>query len=224
MRKYLIFFILLTVCLFAWCKPAYGAGASIRLYPNTGYASLGSEFSVDIMLDTAGEETNQTVVVLKYDPAKLEVTKAEYGDLYCDYPDDKSSIDNTEGILKITGFCQQPYKTNGEAGLFARITFQSLVEGVTRVTFEYDGSDDEWMTSVMSVDSPPENILTVAPARGTYTVISKTSKPTGPKLPGVGLFDSKWVYVGGGLIGGGVLAFAVIEVISFAKRVSTKRD
>lgn len=183
-------------------RASYAAGPSLSLYPETGYAALNKDFSVDIMLDTGGEDTTTTRAVFRFDPDKLQVVEAQHGDLYCQYPEDEYTVDNEGGWVMLTGFCLDPYYNSGSSpGVFGRITFKPLIEGTVTMNFEFDGDDKEWKSIVKDNGSPPQNMLTNDPSGGTYTVVSSMPSSSGTagttgKLPGVGIFDNNVVVWG----------------------------
>lgn len=194
-----ILFVCLSIFL-GFANASHAAGPDLSLYPSTGYAVLNKDFSVDIMLDTGGEDTTTTHAVFRFDPDKLQVIKAQHGDLYCQYPEDEYTVDNTGGWIMLTGFCLDPYYNSGSSpGLFGRITFRPQVEGIVTMNFEFNGDDEEWKSIVKDNGSPPQCILTDTPTGGTYTVVSSvpdSSAGTSGKLPGVGIFDNNFAVWG----------------------------
>ncbi|MDD3662209.1 MAG: hypothetical protein PHG63_04055 [Candidatus Dojkabacteria bacterium] len=195
---------------------------TVKLYPATGYAELGKNFSIDIMLDTGGQDTISTQAVFRFDPSKVRVTKAEYGDLYCQYPTDEYTVDNTLGWVKLTGFCLDPaYNSGSSPGLFGRITFIPLVTGTTTFRFEETGSDDEWISKLTNDGSPPQAISPVMYTGGTYTIVSSVNSGGSSgqgSLPGVGLFDGKAAIYGGGLLACAGTVFVADTVIRRIRR------
>lgn len=198
-------------------EPVFAAEPTVEFYPESGYAVLGKDFTVDIMLNTHGEDTTTTQVVFTFDPDKVRVTEAKHGDLYCQYPEDEFTVDNTNGVVKLTGFCLDPYYNSGDdSELFGRFTFKPLEEGDVSFVFEHNGSENEWKTVVKNNGSPPQNILDSKPSGGTYTVVSEipsgstTSGDVEPQsnLPVVGLFDKYGIFVGIGFVTLGILVIA----------------
>ncbi len=203
---------------------ANAANPSLSLYPATGYALLGKNFTVDIMLDTGGEDTTTARAVFRFDPEKLRVTKAEYAELYCQYPEDEYTVDNTLGWVKLTGFCLDPYYNSGStAGLFGRITFVPLVEDVITLDFVETYKDDEWESMIMDAGSPPQEILGLQVSNGSYTVVSQIDGgSTTEKLPGVGLWDDNKVVIGVIFVAGAlvVLVGGSVAVSALRKKKS----
>lgn len=223
-KKFVIQFILsvFVFLLVATSRPIFAAGPELSLYPDSGYAILNKDFSVDIMLDTGGEETNMTRAVFRFDPEKVTVVKAQHGDLYCGYPEEDYAVDNTDGWVMLTGFCQDPYyKSDSTPGLFGRITFRPLVEGEVEFTFEFEGEDDDWNSVIMKAGSPPENVLMTAPEGGKYTVVTSLPQDGGTstgKLPGVGIFENKTLLLGISLFALSLLVLVIDVVVVLVKR------
>ncbi|MEA3357160.1 MAG: hypothetical protein U9Q67_01890 [Patescibacteria group bacterium] len=204
------------------------ADPTMYLFPESGYALLNQNFAVDIMLDSGGNDLKSTRAVFGFDPAKLQVVEAQHGELFCQYPEDEYSVDNENGWVMLTGFCQdEPYNSGSEPGLFGRITFKSLIEGELSLNFEFDGSGDEWQTWMLDTMSPPQQISMSTPGGGTYMVVSEipvgqvdTSPGSTGTLPGVGIFDDKWFMVGLLLVSASVLVVIIDSVVSWVKRLN----
>lgn len=207
---------------------AYAASTSFSLYPSSGYAILNQDFAVDIMLDTGSRNTTTARAVLSFNPQQLRITKAEFGSLYCQYPDDEYSSDNTSGQIILTGFCLDPYyNSNSTPGLFGRVTFKPLIEGTAVINFVYSGSDVAGVSVIKDTGSPPINILTSRPSGGSYSVVTLVPSGTTPsqtRLPSVGLFDNKVLLIGGSLILSSVVLLCGTSIISAIKKANTHRD
>lgn len=206
-KRFLIAAVLTTVILVvSLVSPlaAFAVGPSFNLYPSTGYALLGKEFATDIMLDTGSEDLTMARAVFRFNPAKVRVTKAEHGDLFCQYPEDEYTVDNSLGWVKLTGFCLDPYYNSlGTEGLFGRITFVPLVEGETTFKFVQSYEDDEWESTMKDAGSPPLAVTGIAFSGGTYTVVSSIdgAQPVDGTLPGVGIFDDTRIVIGMAFVG-----------------------
>lgn len=205
-------------------------GPAFSLYPNSGYAILNQEFVVDILLDTGGRDTTSARAVLTFTPSQLQIVRAQFGSLYCQYPDDDYISDNTNGKLVLTGFCLDPYySSSGTPGLFGRITFRPLIEGTANVNFSFTGTDVTSSTVIKDIGSPPINILAARPTGGSFSVVtqipSTPSRPTTkPTLPGVGIFDNKTVIIGVGLVVAAVVLIVGGRIWSSAAKEKQYRD
>jgi hypothetical protein len=208
-RSWFIASLFVTVAMLLLPAAARAAGPSFTLYPSTGYALIGENFAVDVMLDTGGENVTMARAVFRFDPTEVRVTKAEYGELFCQYPEDDYTVDNTLGWVKLTGFCLDPYyNSSGTPGLFGRFTFVPLVQGETTFTFVRDYTDEEWESALMNAGSPPQQLSGLSVSGGTYTAVASIdgAQPVDGTLPGVGLFDDKRVLLGSGLFALGIAA------------------
>lgn len=201
--------------------PARANAASMALYPERGYALLNKPFAVDIMLDTGGEDTTEARAVFKFDRTRVKVTKAEYADLFCQYPEDQYAVDNSAGWIKLTGYCNDPYyNSNGTPGLFGRFTFEPIMEGIVQFDFVDSYEDEDWISRILDTSSPPQELSGMSFSGGTYTVVSSVEpvnngdkNGTKTKLPGVGILDDKRILLGATLIAAGAFVFVLDRVI-----------
>lgn len=163
---------------------ASASSGEFTLYPPGGNAyDSGEGFTVDILIDSGGNELVEARAVITFDPELVKVTEAKRNNsLFLTWPSDESTIDNENGVVMLTGFTQsgtgEPYITEGDPDVFARLTFEVLKEGELTLDWEYSGNN-ETFTSVMTTDgSPPDNILEAKPDSGVYTlIISGTAQP-----------------------------------------------
>jgi hypothetical protein len=215
-------------------SPAMAASPRIYLYPQTGYALLGENFTADIMLDTRGSDTTKVKAVIEFDPELVEVTEAKHGDIFCQYPEDEYTVDNQEGWIVLTGFCLDPiYRTSSEAELFGRFTFRPRKEGTVDMDFITENGTDDNYTLAMDTSSPPQ-VIDVTAEGAQYTIASDVSPGDPGKdpgdgdgdddLPDVGSFDTNIFWIGGGLIGLGAGIFISSGLISKIKNASQKRN
>ncbi len=135
--------------------------AEFSLYPGSGNVDYEESFNLDILIDTKGEDVIEARAVLSFDPSVVKVVDAERNeDLFCNWPEDGQEIDNEQGVLMATGFCQSPpYSTEGEEDVFARLTLEPQSEGPLNILWEYSGRDEPDKSVIMADASPPQNIL-----------------------------------------------------------------
>ena len=120
---------------------------------------------VDVLVDTKGQEVVLVRASLSFDPELVEIKNVERNeDLFCDWPANEQVMNNEQGIVVVTGFCQsggiEPlYATVGEADVFARLEFVALNDGDLRLEWEYSGFDEPMKSVIMIDGSPPQNIL-----------------------------------------------------------------
>ena len=170
--------ILLTFILvgFLFVSPSEAAEPTFSLYPDGGVVTnKNNGFTVDVMIDSAGEELVSARFVITYDPEYVQLKKAERNNaLFAQWPEDETSIDNENGVIMLTGFSQSGtdtlYTTADEPDVMARLSFEVVKLGDTTLNWEYSGSDDNFK-SVMLVDgSPPQNVLSTKPSSATFTI------------------------------------------------------
>jgi hypothetical protein len=197
-KVFVVLVVLLTLLLPSMKVFAIEGQPEFRLYPASGWIKHNEEFTLDVLVDTKGEEVVLARAAITFDPTLIQVQAAERNDdIFCDWPEDEQLIDNTKGLVVATGFCQSGnddlYATVGGGDIFVRITFLSLQESPLTIDWDYTGRDEPMKTALLTDGSPPQNILGVKPAAGEY-VISLT-EPTGqdaivgPTTPDTGVFD-----------------------------------
>jgi hypothetical protein len=159
------------------------------------------------MIDSDGEEIQEAVVVLTYDPDIIQITAVSHSSIFDQYPDTGYDVDNSAGQLTLTGFSQDDYyTTSGDADIFGRITFEGQGNGTAVVSF------NEEDTNMKSPGSPPLEIDLLSPTGGSYTISGGTSTgSTGSDLPSTGLFDNLGITFGIALV---LLAFLVLVMDS----------
>ncbi|MBU1131836.1 hypothetical protein KKC32_01100 [Patescibacteria group bacterium] len=142
-----IIFILLAN--FSAIAPARAAEVSFSLSPDYHSYILNHSFSVNVLIDTAGIDTDAADAILYYDPTYLEVvdvmsgipgTQVLPGSVYSVYPG--NDVDASTGRIRITGFSLTPYNSGAGTGVFATITFIGRqATDDTAVTFEFNPGD-----------------------------------------------------------------------------------
>lgn len=182
-----LYTILLTTLIFtSFSIASFAAEPSFSLSPGSGRVKSKSTFITDLLIDSNGKEVNFARAVISFDPEYVQVVKAERNaSLFCAYPEDEQSIDNEQGLLMISGFCQSgsgtPYTTSDEADVLARITFKSLQSGNISLKWEYSGEDELFKTVIMKDGSPPQNILLLKPRDASFTAVASLSNnPVSP--------------------------------------------
>jgi hypothetical protein len=166
MKRYVkLFFILLivfSVGLFVAAGPVKAA-ASLSLSPASKSVAVGESFTVDVMLDTKGAETDAADAIILYDSAKLEATAASLGSLYTNKLEENTGVSG-KVILRATSSVASDYSGSGT---FATITFNALESGTANVSFEFESGS----TTDSNVASAGVDILSSV-ANGTYTITS----------------------------------------------------
>ncbi|GAB4162820.1 MAG: hypothetical protein Fur003_5690 [Candidatus Dojkabacteria bacterium] len=216
-------FLIVALVLILASRPTSAFAAKFTLYPASGKVVVGDTFTVDVLIDTEGKSTLQSKAVITFDPTRLEVVSADRNNsLYTTYPVADQSVDNTNGVVMVSGFTQSGagtlYKTNGAADVFVRIKFKALKTGAASIDWEYDGTQGQFQSIIMADGSPAQNVLLAAPTKGTYTVTSQSSTPPTPVTPDTGLFDQSGLFIGGGVLVAAIAIFAGLTIYSKANQ------
>lgn len=159
----------------------YASEPMFSFYPGEGDAyDSGDGFTVDILIDSGGEELVEARAVITFDPSMLKVTEAKRNNsLFLTWPSDESTIDNENGVIMLTGFTQSGegtlYSTDGDPDVFARLTFEILEEGETSLEWEYSGKNESFKSVLMKDGSPPQNVLNSKPDSATFNLITGES-------------------------------------------------
>lgn len=180
-----VFFLSCTFLTFANDEP------ELSLYPNSGTIEQGKDFTIDVLIDTKGQDVTLVRAVLEFDPELVQVTSAQRNeDIFCDWPSNEQLVDNDNGIVMATGFCQSGadglYATAGEADIFVRINFTTVNVGELKLDWKYSGRDEPMNSVIIKDGSPPQNVLNFAPASADYTIEPERQEPV-TKTPETGL-------------------------------------
>ncbi|MCD4756603.1 hypothetical protein K8R20_03240 [bacterium] len=149
---------------------------SFQLYPSSGVVKSRDEgFIVDVLIDSGEYDLSKARMVVSFNPEVLQIFKASKNNsLFDQWPEDESTLDNTDGVVMLTGFTQSGggvlYKTLGDPDVFVRLEFEIVAEGDEEILldWEFSGSDDLFKTVLVTDGSPPYNVLTVKPKGGVY--------------------------------------------------------
>ncbi len=202
---------LLLFCFF-FLSPVNAATPSFTFYPAGGIVRDSSKgFTVDVLIDSGGEEVASAKFTVLFDPSVLRLTKVEKNStLFVQWPEDESSVDNDNGVALLSGFTQSgtgdAYVTDSTADVMARLTFQVLSATTTTLDWEYGGSNGVFDTQILKDGSPPVNILTVKPAVATFQM----GKGLDTSKVNTAVFDGKYLFFGGIvlLLFGGFMVFS----------------
>lgn len=114
------------------------AGSTLSLSPATGTFNTNCNFSLQVMVDTGGYETDGTDAILIYDPTRFTANKINNGSIYQDYPG--NNIDAQNGKITISGLSSVGSAYKG-AGVLATIDFTVLSAapaGASQIKFDFD--------------------------------------------------------------------------------------
>ncbi len=159
--------------------PQVRAAGSLSLSPTT---DSGSQFSVQVMLDTGTDSSIETDLVLNYDPTILNVTDVTFGTLY---PQNVPNIDNTGGKLSTFSYFSGggPGDNFQGSGVLATINFTGVAEGVSAVTIKCtSGATNDSNIIKQGVAQDILDCLSVV--NGSYTVTAAAQSTPSPSPTG----------------------------------------
>lgn len=155
-QKIFVCFSLLLVLLTSFPKLAFGAGASLLFNPQEKNVGRGTQFDINIDIDTAGESVGGAGAKVSFDPTKVNIISITPGTVFTDYP--AATFDNTTGKLNVSGIVGSPTDLYSGKGVFATIKIVGLTPGTAQVTFEFVPGDTT--DSNIAITSAPWDTLT----------------------------------------------------------------
>lgn len=190
----LVFLLLNFLHVVAGTNAAY-ATSSLSLSPATATETVGSTFTVDIILDTAGSAVAGASAVITYDNTKLQVVgnQLAQGSIFNQAPLTNSVDTPSAGHIQYdSGSLGTSYTGRGT---MATITFKALAAGTAQVNFVYTpGATTN--TSIVALTTGSTNDLGTV-NNGTYTI---TTGSSGTTLPSTGALENTLMVLGGGMI------------------------
>lgn len=164
----IIFIIVITIIL---TPVTFAQQATLSLSPSSGTVNRSCPFSVDIVLNTGGAQTDGTDAILTYDTSRFSAASITNGSVYPDYPG--SSIDEASGKITVFGLASVTSAFSGQ-GTFATINFlvkENAPTGVSQVKFDFDSNDKTKTTdsNVVQRSTLVADILNSV-VNGSYTV------------------------------------------------------
>ncbi len=175
--------------------PTVTYAATLTLSPSTATVNKNCTFEIKVNLNTEGQDTDGTDVILSYDATKFSVTTSSIvnGTVYSDYPG--NSV--TNGRISISGIAPAAQPYNG-TGTFATLNVSVLSTAAGSGTFKFDFDPNDKVkttdTNVVQGGADPVDILS-AVTDGTYTIGTGTTCTGGTAGLGSGT---------GGTSGGGL--------------------
>lgn len=171
--------VLLAIFLFALITPSQVLAATLSLSPSSGTFNKGCNFSLNIVLDTAGAQTDGTDAILLYDQSRLTANSIQSGTIYPDYPG--NNIDNTGGKITVSGLASVSSAFSGQGNL-ATISFtvkDQAATGATQIKFDFDPNNKAKTTDSNVVERGTVVEVLNSVVNGNYTIGSGTSCASG---------------------------------------------
>lgn len=165
----------------------YAGAASLSLSPSSGTFNKSCTFSLDLVLDTGGAETDGTDSILLFDPTRVNVTSIRSGTIYNDYPG--NNFDNQTGKVTVSGLASvsQAYKGKGTLATVDFTVVDSAPAGATQIKFDFDANNKEKTTDSNVVErgtSSADALNQVT--NGSYVIGSGTCGASSPDATKVG--------------------------------------
>jgi len=125
--------------------------AQLSLVTDKTSYKKGDNVVVDVKLFTGGYVTDSSDLVVKYDPAFLSASGANFavkGEIYSEYP--AIQVDETNGMIGISGITLPNESGFSGAGTFATLNFTALKDGQTQLMIDYQPSETADSNVVLS--------------------------------------------------------------------------
>jgi hypothetical protein len=160
-------------------RPSAIRAASANLYisPSSQTIGVNCTTTVDVMLDTGGQETTGVDVIINFDSSKLTATNVAKGSLYSSYETTDFSIPG-KVVIQARALANETFMTTAGSGQkLATITFSSKAVGSVSLTFKYLGQGDTTDTNVINTSGA--DILGSSVPTSTINVQDGASCPGG---------------------------------------------
>ncbi len=146
--------------------------AVLKVSPATGVYTVGTVFTVSVILNTEGASINAADGQLTFNPRELQVMGASRASSIFNLWTEEPTFSNSAGTISFGGGSPTGYR--GSAGSIISVTFKPLGAGTPKVTFKSG--------SVLAADGMGTNVLT-AMGSGTFTIAAKGETPAPEYIP-----------------------------------------
>jgi hypothetical protein len=157
MKKSTVLFSIIIICSVLLLRVNKTEAASLYLSPKSGIYSIGSSFSVKVMLDTEEALINAADATLSFNPSELEVVGISKTNSIFNFWTLEPGFNNSEGLIEFAGGKTSGF--TGSDGNILSITFKALANITSKVNFTAG--------AVLAQDGKATNILNVVQG-GTY--------------------------------------------------------
>ena len=154
-------FLILTTCVNA-------DGATLYLFPSTGYYDIGSNFSIQVRINSGGELINAAEGSLTFNPKELNVISISKSGSIFSLWTKEPVFSNSTGTIEFGG--GTPTNFSGVAGNIIIITFEAKKNIITNVGFVSG--------AVLAADKKGTNVLSKMDG-GSYTLRPLVDIPAG---------------------------------------------
>lgn len=173
---------------FILASPVFAQTATLSLSPSSGTFNKGCPFTLQIVLNTGGTQTDGTDAILIYDSSRITATSITSGSIYPDFPG--NNIDETNGKITISGLASitTPFSGNGTLATVNFKVKDDAPAGATQIKFDFDPNDKAKTTDSNVVERGTVTDVLNSVVNGNYVVGAGSCPPAGaPTAPGVGV-------------------------------------
>lgn len=166
--------------------PTQALAATLSLSPSTGTFNKGCQFTLDILLDTQGAETDGTDAILMYDTSRFTANSITSGSIYQDYPG--NNIDEPNRKITVSGLASVSSGFTG-SGSLVKINFtvkSDAPAGSTQVTFDFDPNNKAKTTDSNVVQRTTVNDVLSSVVNGNFTIGAGSCASQTPTTGGSG--------------------------------------
>ncbi len=189
MKKLATLLIAFSFALFA--LPGNVLASTLSLSPSSGTFNQSCNFSVDVLVDTLGIQSDGTDAIILYDTSRFSAQTITNGTIYPDYPG--NNIDVSSGKITISGLASVSTPFTGK-GTLATINFKVMdtaAAGAAQITFDFDPNNKAKTTdsNVVQRETVVDTLNSVVNGSyivGTGTCGSTTATPRPTLLPPTG--------------------------------------
>lgn len=177
--------IITVLILIMFIFPSSVLAATLSLSPSSGTFNQSCNFTLDIILDAGGVQTDGTDAILLYDTARFSATSVAKGTIYEDYPG--TAVDDSGGKVTISGLASVTSAFSGK-GTLATVNFtvkSAATSGATKIRFDFDPNDKTKTTDSNVVERGTVADVLSSVVDGNYVVGTGSCIAPSPS-PGVG--------------------------------------
>lgn len=161
--RYLIIFFLMAVC----ALPQLSLAATLSVSPSTGVYGAGTNFTIRVVVNSAGKSINAAEGTIKFNPQEVTVVSVNRSNSIFSLWVTEPSFSNSAGTITFSGGLPTGY--TGSAGTVFNVTFRTTSAGTARVSLTGG--------AVLANDGMGTNVLTSMNG-GTYTIQAPSISPT----------------------------------------------
>lgn len=201
-----IFIIVITIITIIIIKPKAAFAQTLSLDPSQKGAIVGASFTVNININTGGQQTSGADALITFDPAILNVVSVSNGGFYTNFA--SNPISGSANKYLISGFETDPTSLKSGTGILATVTFSGKANGTSPVSFDCttgSKADSNILQSgtsndIINCSALAAGSYTIGPAGATPITQNTSSNPTPSALPRSGSVEVTMVAVGIGLV------------------------